>query len=328
MVEPLTYAVVLALAPLRVGERVDRAGWPLHVTLVSNFTSPAGSDLLVGVLREAARVLPPLSGVVGDEAWFGPDRDVLVDLVDSADLARAHGRLLDALERHAAAAPIVPAYHRGGYQAHVTVTGSARPARGARLRFGTLALVEVGERFATPIALFDLGSTSAVPPIVDLACALELYGALLSEGAGAAVVGGWGVDALLGELSREHHDLDVLVEEMDLPALWRALDRLGMRVRYVWSENRWIGDLGSPSAFVADGPLGELDVHVVRTEPTGPVHLSESRIAFRAGGLDARGMIGGTAVRCATAETQLLMHTGYQLPPHQREDLERLRALL
>lgn len=323
------YAVVLPLAPLRVGEWIDRSAWPLHVTLVTDVLSDAGPDRLVGVLREASKRLPPLSGTVGEEAWFG--RDVLVDLVDSDALPRAHVALLDALEQHAGAVPLVPAYHRDGYRAHATVARSGRVTRGELLRFGSIALVEIGTDgrpdIATPVALFELGAASAPPAVVDAVAARRMVEALTGAQVAVAVIGGWGVDALLGEVTREHHDLDVLIEVDDLPRLLDALPGLGLTVRYLWSENRWIGEAHLPSAFVADGALGELDVHVVLTSASGPVPLSASTVDLPQDALGGTGTIDGLPVRCATAEAQRRMHAGYELPPHHRADLERLDAL-
>lgn len=324
---------MLPLAPLRVGRWIDRAAWPLHVTLVTNFASDADLDLLIAVVREAARTLPPLSGTVGDPARFGPQSDVLVDLVESATLQAAHEATLDALERSAGVVPLVPAYHRAGHRPHVTVASSGRATRGEPLRFGTLALAELGARDlahrAVPVALLDLAAAgpSPVPQELTAASAVRLLDQLHTAGVHPWVIGGWGVDALIGSPTRVHHDLDVFVDVVELPALLEALPDLGMTVRSVWSENRWIGEDHLPSAFVADGPRGELDVHVVRSGPDGPEPLSETRIVLPRHALDGTGSIVGTTVRCATVEAQLAMHTGYELPEHHHVDVARLRAL-
>ena len=141
------------------------------------------------------------------------------------------------------------------------------------------------------------------------------------------MIGGWAVDALAGAQSRAHHDLDLFVHVDDLAALLAVLGEVGMAVRYLWSENRWLAGSGLPSAFVADGPLGELDVHVIGIQCDRPVPLSESTVVLPGGALDAAGSIGGTRVRCATVEAQLVMHSGYELPATHRADVERLRLL-
>jgi len=39
--------------------------------------------------------------------------------------------------------------------------------------------------------------------------------------------GGWGVDALLGEQTRPHKDLDIAIQEKDVPMLRQALQMRG-----------------------------------------------------------------------------------------------------
>ncbi len=328
------YAVVLPLEPLRVGSRIPRASWPLHVTLVPNVGSSAGLDLLVAVVREASRRIPVRTTTVREPAWFGPDADVLVDLVDPDGLQEPHEALLGALEAHAGAVPLDPAHHREGFRPHITVTPRGRARRDESVTLRSMALVEIGPGgrmdLAVPVAVFDLadGGAPAVPAVLPAASAARLCTALTAAQVRHAVIGGWGVDALLGAESRTHHDLDVLVDVDDAAALLDVLASAGMTVRSVWSENRWIDGTELPSAFVADGPLGELDVHLVAFDGDRPIPLSESAVTFPPGALDATGAIAGSPVRCATAEAQLLMHAGYELPPHHRVDVERLESLL
>jgi hypothetical protein len=47
---------------------------------------------------------------------------------------------------------------------------------------------------------------------------------------------------------------------------------------------------------------------------------------FKLEDLTVRGMIGGEAVPCMSAELQLQCHTGYRLPEYQVRDLDWLRA--
>ena len=66
--------------------------------------------------------------------------------------------------------------------------------------------------------------------------------------------GGWGVDALLGEQTREHDDLDLVVARSDVPLLIEALGREGYEVAK--------GQL--PTCIVLLDPAGrQVDVHPV-----------------------------------------------------------------
>ena len=48
--------------------------------------------------------------------------------------------------------------------------------------------------------------------------ALELYRLLDAAGVRCWVIGGWGIDALVGRMTRSHHDLDLLVHRDDVAA--------------------------------------------------------------------------------------------------------------
>ncbi len=323
--------MTIPLDAIPVGARVDRRRWPLHITLVGNFTTSADLDDLVSVLREVAARTPSFEMQVLEEAWFAPDRPVLVDLVERPVLAALHGRLLDAIRRVAEVEPLVPEHLGPGYRPHATVTADAR-VRGrvsvASIAPGPSGPAGRGEAAALGAA-FDRGPATPAPPVTADAV-VALLDDLVRAGVRVWVVGGWGVDALLGEQTRAHHDVDLLVHVEDLARLLALLSDRGGAVRHLWSESRWIEQEDGglyPSAFVVDGTDGEVDLHVVDIRGERPVSLSASDVLLPAGALAGVGVIGGRAVRCATAEAQLLMHDGYELPPPQRADVERLHSL-
>jgi lincosamide nucleotidyltransferase A/C/D/E len=143
------------------------------------------------------------------------------------------------------------------------------------------------------------------------------------------VMGGWGVDALLGRESRPHKDLDLLVALGDLPKLGRLFHEHGFTQQWVWRENRWVDGEGVrwPTAFVvADRQGRELDVHVIDIGPDAAiVQHYDDPWPFPAS-ITGEGTIDGARVPCVSKETQLAMHIGYPLPDGQRRDLELLQA--
>ena len=165
--------------------------------------------------------------------------------------------------------------------------------------------------------------------VVELICDMEDHGVRLW------LVGGWGVDALVGEQTRDHHDLDVLVDVTDLERFVERLSELGFEFAYAWEENKdvrhasWHADGALPSAFVyvhRDGR--EVDTHVLRDGKGGdPMPLWNTTFVFTRAGLDVDGLIAGQRVSCISAELQRLAHQGYELPAHQSEDLRRLTEL-
>lgn len=160
--------------------------------------------------------------------------------------------------------------------------------------------------------------------------ARELLRSLAEVGVRHWVVGGWGVDALVGRQTRAHHDLDLLVSASDLPALHAWLRAEGFARAHEWAENSpaSIEDRRWDTAFVerhADGR--ELDVHavlvtrgMVRLATTDPWELPVDT-------LSGAGRIGGLDVPCASVSGQRAMHVGYELPDTHREDLRRLESL-
>ncbi len=158
---------------------------------------------------------------------------------------------------------------------------------------------------------------------VEAQDAAALYRMITDRGMQCWVVGGWGVDALLGRQTRTHKDLDVLTLLDDLLTLTEVLSAHGFVRTLVWEENRWLGD--QATAFVVEDDRGrQLDVHVMRT-PTAPAWNADW--PYEPDALDGRGVIAGTPVDCATAAVQIAWHEEYELPPAHARDLRLLREL-
>lgn len=172
---------------------------------------------------------------------------------------------------------------------------------------------------------------------MDAADVILLYRAFVAAGAPVWLMGGWGIDALVGRQTRPHHDVDVLVGIADLERLRLCLIDLGFVLKYTWDDevrwirhDQWSSLLEQPSAFVyghADGR--EVDVHVVQQSHDGEVELLWNvPYVFTAAGLGATGAIDGQSVRCLSRELQRAAHTGYALPAHHLQDLELLDKLI
>ena len=75
------------------------------------------------------------------------------------------------------------------------------------------------------------------PVVMDEGSAADLCRAFDRAGVRCWVVGGWGVDALLGRCTRPHKDLDVLLAVTEHADAWRLLHDRGYRLAYRWEEN-------------------------------------------------------------------------------------------
>ena len=132
--------------------------------------------------------------------------------------------------------------------------------------------------------------------------------------------GGWGVDALLGECTREHQDLDIIISWENSAILTEALFARGF-------VDVHTDDHSDRNFVLGHQSHGMIDFHVVeRTEDGGAVYgpgeidwvISESE-------LNAVGTIGGRAVRCLSVDYQVRSHSGYTLQDTDFADMRALR---
>jgi lincosamide nucleotidyltransferase A/C/D/E len=132
--------------------------------------------------------------------------------------------------------------------------------------------------------------------------------------------GGWGVDALLGEQTRPHDDLDIALRFADMERFVGLMDACGYR--RVQEDG--------PYNFVLEDEEGrQVDVHIFddgstqvgadRVEVYGP-----NGLAYEVGSLDGQGTILGRSVACCTVEFQVKSHTGYELDENDERDVMSL----
>ncbi|WP_204058928.1 nucleotidyltransferase domain-containing protein [Microbispora corallina] len=145
----------------------------------------------------------------------------------------------------------------------------------------------------------------------------------LLRGAGCEVWigGGWGVDALLGRVTREHHDLDLAHRADQEAVVVATLERAG------YAET---GDAlpGRPVRFVMRDSYGrEIDLHPITFGPDG----SGVQPADESGGVFAYpadcfvvGAVGGARVPCLSADQQARFHQGYEPRERDLHDMARL----
>lgn len=133
--------------------------------------------------------------------------------------------------------------------------------------------------------------------------------------------GGWAVDAVLGEQTRPHKDVDLILRVSDLPGLREALQGRGFEVQ----------DGGTESNFVLADRTGlEVDVHAVvfDQDGNGVYRMANgSDWIFPATGFSGQGTVQGVRVQCLSPETQVLCHAhGYVPTDKDLRDMELLRA--
>jgi len=148
---------------------------------------------------------------------------------------------------------------------------------------------------------------------------LSVLAVLRAAGVDVRVAGGWGIDALIGEETRPHRDLDLTHRQEQEPALVAALTGAGFSETL---DQR-------PVRFVFGHPTGQaIDCHPLAFAPDGSA-VQASPDPDRPFRYPARcfvtGTIRGVPVPCLSAEQQVHFHQGYEPAEHDRRDMAHLR---
>ncbi|MFJ8825564.1 nucleotidyltransferase domain-containing protein [Streptomyces sp. NPDC102467] len=133
--------------------------------------------------------------------------------------------------------------------------------------------------------------------------------------------GGWGIDALIGEQTRDHRDLDLMHRQDQEAAVLTALSAAGFAESLNWR----------PIRFVATAPDGrEIDLHpLVFADDGSAVQASpEPQHPFTyPSACFVTGTIQGTPVPCLSAEQQVYFHQGYKPSERDRHDMAEIRRV-
>lgn len=135
--------------------------------------------------------------------------------------------------------------------------------------------------------------------------------------------GGWSVDALLGEVTRPHADLDIAIETRHLPALHQLLAAEG----YAPVPRPMADDDTSDWNFVLGDAHGRrIDIHAFTFDEAnaGILGPRENGHAYPPGSLTGEGTILNRKVRCIAPEHLIRFHTGYPPRDTDRHDMNLL----
>ena len=150
---------------------------------------------------------------------------------------------------------------------------------------------------------------------------LDLLDALAAIGARVWVAGGWGIDALVGALTRRHGDLDLVYDADDGgEAIVAALGALGYhRVVDRGGAGHWL----PVRTVLRDGSGHAIDLLAVRTDESRSVPADGPEPRFAPSSFTT-GSILGRSVPCLSVDAQLRLHSGY---PPGGDDVRDLRLL-
>lgn len=142
--------------------------------------------------------------------------------------------------------------------------------------------------------------------MMSAADVLEIFDLLTSHGIEAWLDGGWGVDALLEEQTREHDDLDLVAALGRMPDAIAALSTTGFRVT---EDER-------PTRLVLRDDAGrQIDIHTVVFDADGggvQALPGERSYRYPPEGFAGHGKVAGVLLPCMTAAVQIECHLGYE----------------
>jgi lincosamide nucleotidyltransferase A/C/D/E len=141
-----------------------------------------------------------------------------------------------------------------------------------------------------------------------------LIGLLEENGLEVYVDGGWAVDALLGQQTREHGDLDIALPHKQVSTLREILRNHGYRERP--RDDSW-----ECNFVLGDGQGREIDVHSYTLDDDGN-HVSG--VAYSRKHFTGTGFIDGYPVRCISPEWLVKFHSGYELDENDYRDVKAL----
>jgi len=136
------------------------------------------------------------------------------------------------------------------------------------------------------------------------------------DGIEVCVDGGWGVDALLGEQTRRHGDLDIALPHRHVPRLRELLATLG----YLDVPR---DDTRDCNFVLGDADGHQVDVHSYTIDEDGNNVFG---VAYKPAHLTGAGAIDGYPVRCVPADVMVEFHRGYDLDQGDYHDVKALCA--
>lgn len=128
------------------------------------------------------------------------------------------------------------------------------------------------------------------------------------------VDGGWGIDALLGEQTRKHGDLDIALPHKYVPNLRELLEARGYK-----DVPR--DDTRDCNFVLGDDKGHEVDVHSYTFDEDGNNIFG---VAYEPRHLTGTGSINGYPMKCIPADVMVEFHSGYELDDNDYHDVKAI----
>jgi lincosamide nucleotidyltransferase A/C/D/E len=126
--------------------------------------------------------------------------------------------------------------------------------------------------------------------------------------------GGWGVDALLGEQTRTHADLDIAVQHKDVAQIRALLEARGYK-------DVLRDDTRDCNFVLGDNQGHQIDIHSYTFDSAGN-HVYG--VAYPFDSLTGTGSVNGHSVKCISPGWMVKFHAGYKLDENDYHDVKAL----
>jgi lincosamide nucleotidyltransferase A/C/D/E len=166
-------------------------------------------------------------------------------------------------------------------------------------------------------------------PQMSLDDVLDVMAALESCGVAYRIAGGWGIDVLVGRQTREHFDLDLVLEnyERDETRACGALRVLGFHNRETTDGGIWMPAV----TMLNDGRGRRIELMGIDWDRVQSAFRTENACTADDAPLDhlveavlGVGLINGRPAPCLSRRAQLLFHTGFSPTSEHLRDLQAL----
>jgi len=163
--------------------------------------------------------------------------------------------------------------------------------------------------------------TADQPKVIEASDVVNFVELLNHEGIEVWLDGGWAVDALLQEQTRPHADLDIVIQQKDVPKLRQLLEAQGYKDVERDDTSLWNFVLGDDNGH-------EVDIHAVVLDEggNGIYGPAERGIMFPAASLAGVGKVDGLGVKCISAEYMVKFISPW-LYKHRDKDCKAVSAL-
>lgn len=145
---------------------------------------------------------------------------------------------------------------------------------------------------------------------------LNIYNYLKGNGIDVWIDGGWCVDALLEEQTREHADLDIAVHRKDNVKLRYLLEKKGFQEQQRNDSAEWMYVLKNVDGI-------QIDVHAFEYDEDGNNIYG---IEYPRGSLTGNGVINGQKVKCISPEWMYKFKTAYKPKEKDKIDVNALAS--